>query len=35
MQVDQQLQGPTCGLLPVGCDSARITTKGLEWDIGE
>ncbi|KAK6909271.1 hypothetical protein I203_103288 [Kwoniella mangroviensis CBS 8507] len=22
----------TCGILPVGIDSARVKTKGLKWD---
>ncbi|WWC91848.1 uncharacterized protein L201_006795 [Kwoniella dendrophila CBS 6074] len=22
----------TCGILPVGVDSARVKTKGLKWD---
>ncbi|CAD6577559.1 MAG: hypothetical protein CYPHOPRED_000272 [Cyphobasidiales sp. Tagirdzhanova-0007] len=25
--------GPTCGILPIGVDRARVTTTGLEWDL--
>lgn len=24
----------TCGILPVGIESAVVTTRGLKWDIG-
>jgi len=33
LDVDLTTQGPTCGILPIGTDSARITTTGLEWDV--
>lgn len=29
------LVGKTCGILPIGVDSATVTTRGLEWDLGE
>lgn len=31
--VDHERVGPTCGLLPVGVDSAVISTRGLRWDL--
>lgn len=27
--------GQTCGILPIGVDSARVKTRGLKWDFGE
>lgn len=27
------LLGKTCGILPLGVDSAYVTTTGLEWDL--
>jgi thiamine pyrophosphokinase len=27
------VEGPTCGLLPVGGPVSRITTEGLQWDL--
>jgi len=26
-------EGPTCGLIPIGCKSNRVKTKGLKWDL--
>lgn len=34
IHVDQTLLGPTCGLLPVGVASSRLSTSGLEWNLG-
>ncbi|KAJ3125047.1 hypothetical protein HK101_006003, partial [Irineochytrium annulatum] len=25
--------GPTCGLLPIGVEEAKVVTKGLKWDL--
>lgn len=33
--IDHAILGPTCGILPLGLASARITTTGLEWDVGQ
>ncbi|GAA95730.1 hypothetical protein E5Q_02387 [Mixia osmundae IAM 14324] len=33
--IDQHILGPTCGLLPIGTDSALVTTKGLEWNLSD
>lgn len=27
--------GQTCGILPVGIDSAYVKTEGLKWNLGE
>ncbi|KAI0768054.1 thiamine pyrophosphokinase [Trametes elegans] len=35
IQVDHQLFGPTCGLLPVGVDQTILTTSGLRWNLTE
>ncbi|WWC95019.1 thiamine pyrophosphokinase [Kwoniella sp. B9012] len=32
IQIDHDTMGQTCGILPVGIDSARVKTKGLKWD---
>ncbi|KAL7009383.1 thiamine pyrophosphokinase [Cystobasidiomycetes sp. EMM_F5] len=29
----QQLLGPTCGILPLGIQTAHVSTTGLEWDL--
>lgn len=34
IEIDRNVIGPTCGLLPVGVANSVITTKGLEWDVG-
>jgi len=26
-------EGPTCGLIPLGCRCESITTSGLMWDL--
>ncbi|KAL1924177.1 uncharacterized protein VTP21DRAFT_7212 [Calcarisporiella thermophila] len=31
--LDQQVEGPTCGILPIGVSSARLTTSGLKWNL--
>ncbi|KAJ6619693.1 thiamine pyrophosphokinase Thi80 [Mycena sp. CBHHK59/15] len=31
--IDHSILGPTCGLLPVGIDSAVISTTGLRWNL--
>ncbi|KAJ3385194.1 cAMP-dependent protein kinase subunit [Lobulomyces angularis] len=30
---DLRFEGPTCGLLPIGCEIAKVKTRGLKWDI--
>ncbi|OCF77448.1 thiamine pyrophosphokinase [Kwoniella mangroviensis CBS 8886] len=35
IQIDHDTMGQTCGILPVGIDSARVKTKGLKWDTGK
>ncbi|KAG6865721.1 hypothetical protein C0991_012367 [Blastosporella zonata] len=33
IEIDHNLLGQTCGLLPVGIDSTILTTSGLRWDL--
>lgn len=33
IQIDHDLLGQTCGLLPVGIDSTILTTSGLRWNL--
>jgi thiamine pyrophosphokinase len=33
ISIDHSILGPTCGLLPVGVDSAVLTTTGLRWNL--
>jgi thiamine pyrophosphokinase len=35
IEIDHNSMGQTCGLLPVGVDSAMVTTKGLKWNLGK
>ncbi len=39
LQMSRRVLGKTCGLLPLGgggsADGTRISTKGLEWNLGE
>jgi thiamine pyrophosphokinase len=30
---DRAVEGPTCGLLPIGVASARVSTSGLRWNL--
>ncbi|OCF31577.1 thiamine pyrophosphokinase [Kwoniella heveanensis BCC8398] len=32
IRIDHHTMGQTCGILPVGVDSARVKTQGLKWD---
>jgi len=33
LEIDHELLGLTCGLLPVGIDSTYLTTSGLRWNL--
>jgi len=33
IEIDHDLLGKTCGLLPVGIDSTILTTSGLRWNL--
>lgn len=35
IHIDHSTMGQTCGILPVGIDSAHVKTRGLKWDVGE
>jgi len=35
IEIDHRVLGPTCGLLPVGVDSAIVSTTGLRWNLNE
>ncbi|KAI8594239.1 hypothetical protein EDD21DRAFT_289781, partial [Dissophora ornata] len=28
------IEGPTCGIIPVGSSEATLTTTGFQWDVG-
>ncbi|WRT64836.1 thiamine pyrophosphokinase [Kwoniella shivajii] len=32
IEIDHNTMGQTCGILPVGIDSAKVKTRGLKWD---
>lgn len=29
--IDTAIEGPTCGLLPIGCSVAKVKTEGFKW----
>lgn len=33
--IDHSQYGQTCGILPLGVQESRVSTKGLKWDFGE
>ncbi|OCB88768.1 Thiamin pyrophosphokinase [Sanghuangporus baumii] len=33
IEIDANLIGPTCGLLPIGVDSTILSTRGLRWNL--
>lgn len=33
IRIQSSLQGPHCGLIPIGAPSAKTTTTGLKWDL--
>ncbi|WVO15068.1 thiamine pyrophosphokinase [Cryptococcus depauperatus] len=33
IEIDNSTMGQTCGLLPVGIESAHVKTRGLKWDV--
>ncbi|WZZ19882.1 hypothetical protein YC2023_121269 [Brassica napus] len=35
IRVQPSLQGPHCGLIPIGAPSAKTTTTGLQWDLND
>jgi thiamine pyrophosphokinase len=34
IEIDHSTMGQTCGILPVGIDSAYVKTQGLKWNLG-
>jgi len=34
IEIDHSTMGQTCGILPVGIDSAYVKTEGLKWNLG-
>jgi thiamine pyrophosphokinase len=35
IDIDHSTMGQTCGILPVGIDSAKVLTRGLKWNLGK
>ncbi|XP_062088436.1 thiamine pyrophosphokinase 1 isoform X3 [Humulus lupulus] len=35
IHIQSSVEGPHCGLIPIGMPSGRTTTSGLEWDLNE
>lgn len=35
IEIDHTTMGQTCGILPVGVDSAYVKTEGLRWNLCE
>ncbi|KAI8846251.1 thiamine pyrophosphokinase [Chytridium lagenaria] len=33
IECDRSIEGPTCGLIPVGCPVAHMETEGLKWNL--
>ncbi|RUP44167.1 thiamine pyrophosphokinase [Jimgerdemannia flammicorona] len=33
IRLDQKIEGPTCGVVPVGVAGATLTTSGLRWNL--
>ncbi|AEE27490.1 unnamed protein product [Arabidopsis thaliana] len=33
IHIQSSLEGPHCGLIPIGTPSAKTTTSGLQWDL--
>ncbi|XP_023645463.1 thiamine pyrophosphokinase 1 isoform X1 [Capsella rubella] len=33
LHIQSSLEGPHCGLIPIGTPSAKTTTSGLKWDL--
>ncbi|PON96569.1 thiamine pyrophosphokinase [Trema orientale] len=35
IRIQSSVEGPHCGLIPIGMSSGKTTTSGLEWDLNE
>ncbi|PON65694.1 thiamine pyrophosphokinase [Parasponia andersonii] len=35
IHIQSSVEGPHCGLIPIGMPSGKTTTSGLEWDLNE
>jgi len=35
IHIQSSLEGPHCGLIPIGTPSAKTTTSGLQWDLSK
>jgi thiamine pyrophosphokinase len=35
IEIDHDILGQTCGLLPVGIDKTTLSTRGLRWNLTE
>ncbi|TPX64556.1 thiamine diphosphokinase [Spizellomyces sp. 'palustris'] len=35
IRCNKEIEGPTCGLIPIGVTTARVVTQGLKWNVDQ